>query len=502
MCWQTDQFPAFFLFFSGEKAPIRVDKAEEVSDWIQANKSLSLTSGAIVAVPNPEPADEATIQTALDTALHEVKEQNIQGKAATPYLLQRINELTGGGSLKSNIALVKNNAKVGASIAVAHARKRKGDGTSTGQGLPSWPSYMGRRTFSTSSSSSSPPPPPPPPLIIGGATVDMIAQGNGAIQVGTSNVGTMQQSHGGVGRNITECLGRYQLNPVFLSVTGNDDVGDAIHSHLKQVNVEPHFLRVHSSRTAVYNAILDRDGALIAAIADMDILDVQLNDYIIATYRNEDNHHPFIILDGNVSPDALLHIATQGKNNLSPSSAPSSSPPTLWFEPTSVEKSIHCIPILDSISLISPNIDELVELVKELKQEGSGGQAGSGGHAGVCTVEEVQEMGEYVVQHMRGDTPSWVIVTMGERGVVLCSNEEEKSQHLLPDVVDEEMVNCTGAGDCLLATVAALRLQGSRETLGMETCVRIGMRAASMTIQSDLAVSVDLNEEWLLKQLE
>jgi sugar/nucleoside kinase (ribokinase family) len=234
----------------------------------------------------------------------------------------------------------------------------------------------------------------------------------------------------------------------------------------------------------------------------MDILDVQLNDYIIATYRNEDNHHPFIILDGNVSPDALLHIATQGKNNLSPSSAPSSSPPILWFEPTSVEKSIHCIPILDSISLISPNIDELVELVKELKQEGSGGQAGSGGHAGVCTVEEVQEMGEYVVQHMRGDTPSWVIVTMGERGVVLCSNEEEESQHLLPDVVDEEMVNCTGAGDCLLATVAALRLQGSRETLGMETCVRIGMRAASMTIQSDLAVSVDLNEEWLLKQLE
>ena len=154
-----------------------------------------------------------------------------------------------------------------------------------------------------------------------------------------------------------------------------------------------------------------------------------------------------------------------------------------------MEKSIHCIPILDSISLISPNIDELVELVKELKQEGSGGQAGSGGHAGVCTVEEVQEMGEYVVQHMRGDTPSWVIVTMGERGVVLCSNEEEESQHLLPDVVDEEMVNCTGAGDCLLATVAALRLQGSRETLGMETCVRIGMRAASMTIQSDLAVS-------------
>ena len=97
MCWQTDQFPAFFTVDSGEKAPIRVDKAEEVSDWIQANKSLSLTSGAIVAVPNPEPADEATIQTALDTALHEVKEQNIQGKAATPYLLQRINELTGGG---------------------------------------------------------------------------------------------------------------------------------------------------------------------------------------------------------------------------------------------------------------------------------------------------------------------------------------------------------------------------------------------------------------------
>ena len=59
------------------------------------------------------------------------------------------------------------------------------------------------------------------------------------------------------------------------------------------------------------------------------------------------------------------------------------------------------------------------------------------------------------------------------------------------------MVNCTGAGDCLLATVAALTLHG----IDMEEAVQIGMKAASVTIQSDKSVSKELNEDWLSEQL-
>jgi pseudouridine-5'-phosphate glycosidase len=73
MCWKTDSFPAFFTVDSGEKAPMRVETADEVAGWISANRNLGLRSGAIVAVPNPEPADENLLNSALRTALDEVK---------------------------------------------------------------------------------------------------------------------------------------------------------------------------------------------------------------------------------------------------------------------------------------------------------------------------------------------------------------------------------------------------------------------------------------------
>ena len=484
MCWQTNAFPAFFTVDSGEKAPLRVDTAEQVSNWINANKALNLQSGAIVAVPNPAPADEEMIHRALTTALQEVKEFNVQGKKATPYLLKRINELTGGDSLKSNIALVKNNAHVGASIAVANAksRGRRRRGTTTATSTRTFATSAGSgsaRTFATTPATSGAPLPVLRPLVVGGATVDMTAQGNGAVQIGTSNVGTMQHSHGGVGRNITECLGRFNLSPTFVSVTGNDDVGRSIVSHLKEIHVDvEHIVQIDGRRTAVYTAVLDGDGDLIAAVADMEILDEDLNAHVVASYNNsvvEQFQHSIVVVDGNVSAQALLAMAEQKAG------------PSIWFEPTSVEKSTRCLPILDALSLMSPNVDELMEIARHLGV--------ASGSAEECAVVDVQQMGDSVVSRMRRDGPAWVLVTMGDRGVVVCSNVDgEESTHLKPEVVVTEMVNCTGAGDCLLATVAALRLQGM---VDMEKAVGIGMKAASLTIQSEMAVSTQLDREWL-----
>ena len=129
MGWNTDVFPAFFTVDSGEMAPIRVDDPSDVAKWLQINASLGLRSGAVVAVPNPEPADQATVDAALEQALREVKDDDIMGKETTPYLLKRLNELTGGESLRSNIALVKNNAIVGSKICLLYTSPSPRDAT-------------------------------------------------------------------------------------------------------------------------------------------------------------------------------------------------------------------------------------------------------------------------------------------------------------------------------------------------------------------------------------
>lgn len=117
----ADEFPAFFTRRSGCKAPCRVDTPQQAAAMIAAAKRLALGGGMVLGVPIPERhmATGATVERATEQALQEAEEQGIQGNEVTPFLLHRIKERTGGTSLEANIALVKNNAAVGAQIAAA-----------------------------------------------------------------------------------------------------------------------------------------------------------------------------------------------------------------------------------------------------------------------------------------------------------------------------------------------------------------------------------------------
>ncbi|KAK6164100.1 hypothetical protein DH2020_000964 [Rehmannia glutinosa] len=119
--YQTSEFPAFFTEKSGCQAPCRVDSPEDCARLIDTNINLQLKTGILIAVPIPteHSASGNIIESAIQRALKEAREQNISGSAETPFLLARVNELTGGTSLSSNIALVKNNARIGAQIAVS-----------------------------------------------------------------------------------------------------------------------------------------------------------------------------------------------------------------------------------------------------------------------------------------------------------------------------------------------------------------------------------------------
>jgi pseudouridine-5'-phosphate glycosidase len=123
IAYGTDEFPAFFTPRSGCKAPSRLDTPEECAAVTAANLSVGLQSGILVAVPVPDDFAAAAepVEAAIQISLKELKENNITGAAITPYVLKRVNELTGGTSLSANIALIKNNARVGSQIAIATA---------------------------------------------------------------------------------------------------------------------------------------------------------------------------------------------------------------------------------------------------------------------------------------------------------------------------------------------------------------------------------------------
>ncbi|MEQ8390783.1 MAG: pseudouridine-5'-phosphate glycosidase [Thalassospira sp.] len=123
IAYGTDEFPAFYSIESGQKSPLRLDSPDEIAAFLKSKWEFGLEGGVVIG--NPPEADKAlareAIEGAIDDALAAAKTQNILGRDVTPFLLERVTKLTEGKSLDANIALVRNNARLGAKIAVAMA---------------------------------------------------------------------------------------------------------------------------------------------------------------------------------------------------------------------------------------------------------------------------------------------------------------------------------------------------------------------------------------------
>lgn len=114
-----EDFPAFYSRKSGFKSPLQLDTPEAIAKMLHAKWSMNLEGSVLIANPISE-ADEVPFEMMekhIHQGLEDATKAGIRGKQITPYLLKRIAEITGGDSLKSNIALVKNNAALGARMA-------------------------------------------------------------------------------------------------------------------------------------------------------------------------------------------------------------------------------------------------------------------------------------------------------------------------------------------------------------------------------------------------
>ena len=121
--YRTDDFPAFWSRSSGLRAPLRCDNPQEIVALVRAKAELGLIGGVLVANPIPADAEIPAAEMAehVDAAVAEAAGRGVGGKALTPYILERLYQTTTRRSLAANVALIENNARLAAEIAVALA---------------------------------------------------------------------------------------------------------------------------------------------------------------------------------------------------------------------------------------------------------------------------------------------------------------------------------------------------------------------------------------------
>ena len=454
----TDEFPAFFSPHSGVASPARMDDPATVADAYWAARDLGLPYGMLLAVPNDDPAGE-NVERAIQQALADAEAQNVHGQAMTPFVLKEVARQTGGDSLRSNMALVRNNARVGAEIAKAIAVRRNSASTVVSPPL----STRERAKI----------------VVLGGAVVDILARPEEGRELilGTSNPGVCTESEGGVARNVAEALGRLGSHPVMYSAVGNDSRGRALITQLEQdCGVVNGIQKVEHANTATYLAVLDGSGDLHAAVADMDVLSRIRPLPMDALLEAE-----ILVMDANPLTSVLKETALKAID----------CGVKVMLEPTSVPKARMVAQDSELFSCISyafPNVSELVAMANVSPDSTDDIHSVS---SLVDTLKTIRNVGPILLSRMH-PVEAHLIVTMGEDGVFLLSKTagEETTFHHIPAKAGVKVLNATGAGDSLCGAFAHAILEGRT----VVDSVHFGMDAAVTSLQcADSAISPELS---------
>lgn len=125
IAYGQDNLPAFWSSDSGIKAAIRINSAADIVRFMRTRSQLGILGGMLIGNPVPQESQipREQMETTIAAAINEAEAANVKGKDVTPWLLSRIVELTAGASLKTNQALIKNNASLAAKIAVELSRE-------------------------------------------------------------------------------------------------------------------------------------------------------------------------------------------------------------------------------------------------------------------------------------------------------------------------------------------------------------------------------------------
>lgn len=302
----------------------------------------------------------------------------------------------------------------------------------------------------------------PGAVVIGGSNMDLKARSAGPAISQTSNPGHGSMTPGGVGRNIAEILGRLGDRVHLVSIVGRDPLGENLLNHTAAAGVRIEYVARTDHPTGTYTAVLDANGELIVAIADMEAT-AELGPEQLQVARDVITTAGLVVIDGNLGREAVDHALNlaAGVRTI--------------IEPVSVPKAARLKDAVDDrVFAITPNRDELAALTD------------------LPTRTNKQVRNAVAALHDRGVELVWV--RLGESGSLLSTNGEQIDVPALPTRV----VDVTGAGDSALAGFCHLLLEGGSP----EQAARFGHATAALTIASPHTVRPDLTPRLIRAALD
>jgi len=530
-------FPAFYVPTSGFQSPWNVSSPEQAARLLSMQEALKPTSGTLLAVPIP--AEFASrgeqLQRFVDQAIAESQglEKKLQGKEVTPWLLDRVRELSGETSVASNKALIMHSVTVASQVAAAR-----------------WPIAAPDKPLMVTKCSAKAPHPTSSAtvVVIGSAALDVSSQpethSDSMLDAGSTTPGSVLMTFGGVARNIAESAHRILSSTresheavMLIAPIACDAPGELIRSDMTSIGLRRDGLikiTGTGSRSASCVMHLDRKGNLMHGIADMD---VTLNlDYPQIHVRLQETSPALVVLDANLNPDTIHQVVKECiSRNIE-----------TFFEPTSLTKSSSILPTLKSlaspstptshsIDYISPNIAELRELTNRLQVDGLVETSRwqdmvSGFHLDEQFLEDFDEFiasqpfdTSYVEQNDLIPLSinllpfiRTILVKCGPNGALIVSRDGASNS--IPDssrytwekggltisiyppakvVGPEEVVNVTGAGDSFVGVLAAGISQDPsilRDPRAAKKLVATAQRASVYSLGSPRAVSSKISD--------
>ena len=301
-------------------------------------------------------------------------------------------------------------------------------------------------------------------LIIGAASIDTKGRADQTIQAGTSTPGSIRVSVGGVGRNIAENLARLGEPVVLLSAVGDDGSGRRILQQAAECDIDTSHMIVDSEHhTAAYLAVLDDTGNAVMSIDDMGINRTLITPDFVYRRRSLFRDARMIVVDANLSTATLSTIFRMARRYGVP----------ICADPTTASLAPRLCPHLPDLTLVTPNAAETEALCESPITDRE---------SGLIAAHKLISLGVRIA-----------IVTLGATGLIYATSQE--SGHV--PAVECEIVDFTGAGDALTAAV----IFGLLNDFPIDEAVRLGARAAALTLESRETVCPTLSLERLYDQL-
>ena len=302
-------------------------------------------------------------------------------------------------------------------------------------------------------------------LVIGSAGIDVKASAPDDLQWETQNQGRIRSSIGGVARNIAENLARLEVKTMLLSAVGNDPMGKRIVKHTKDYGVRCDHLRVvEHGRTGTYVALLKPDGELLVAISDFEII-ATVDQAYLRKHERWFARASMIVIDATLSDTALATVFEFAHQyNV-----------RVCADPTTPSLATKLCSYLDKLFLVTPNAAETTAL------------------CGVEVPAHDRDSALKAARQLVMMGAQIAVVTLGDQGVAYADGSGGGFIRAHQIAV----VDSTGAGDAFSSAV----IFGLLNNVDLDEAMRLGMTAASLTLQSRETVLPELSQDLLYDKL-